>query len=748
MNNFSFSVRTRGGASPDNKPKVFFTCHPDDFDSCFESLCEAIFGAHDCAIYYNNELSSDDYDENLIIDLERMNLFVVPVTLKLLTTENRTMSFDIKFAKEKKLPILPLIMEPGIRQYYSKPEAFGEMQSLSPNCSDDTAIDFKDKLKVFLESVLFSDELAQTIRDSFDAYIFLSYRKKDRKYANDLMKLIHKNPECEDIAIWFDEFLKPGESYKTNINNYLSNSKVFTLLVTPNLLERQPDGTPNFVMREEYPAALRLNKRIFPVEMKKTDKAELQRDYAGIPECCCVDDEKYFNKRLLEILSGVYIPANNDNPEHNYLIGLAYLKGIDVEIDIDRGISLITKAANTGHLKAIENLYIMYREGLNVKASPEEALYWIKKHYDIMLKTKGEYDPKTMESLRNLANSYGRAGDNKKRVELLELCYDLRRAVLGDKHVETLNSLTELADGYRTNGDIKRSFEINKRCYELKASLFGEDNPSTLYTLSHLAGDYGLNGDHKKCLELHQKCYDTTLRIYGEENERTLSCLNNIASEYGKVGDIKKCIEVYQKCYALRKKVYGLDNTMTLLTLNRLGLLFEKVGYDKGALQAYSICYERFMKIAGDKNPDTLSSLFNLSSILLKHGNQSQGIELAKKCYEGNLEVYGEYNRETADIIGLLAKGYKDIKDYDRSIEYLEKQLKILSKISGPANMNTLAIFGRMCMVYSISNNLPKLLETHIRCYEVCCKELGEDSYRAKKELEDINNVKKRMGLP
>ena len=69
-----------------------------------------------------------------------------------------------------------------------------------------------------------SDELAQRIRAAFDAYIFLSYRKKDRRYANELMKLIHKNPECRDIAVWYDEFLPPGDSFKQSIEKILKDS--------------------------------------------------------------------------------------------------------------------------------------------------------------------------------------------------------------------------------------------------------------------------------------------------------------------------------------------------------------------------------------------------------------------------------------------------------------------------------------------------------------------------------------------
>ena len=66
--------------------------------------------------------------------------------------------------------------------------------------------------------------MAKRVRAAFDAYIFLSYRKKDRKYANELMRLIHSNPECRDIAIWFDEFLTPGESFKENIEKILDRS--------------------------------------------------------------------------------------------------------------------------------------------------------------------------------------------------------------------------------------------------------------------------------------------------------------------------------------------------------------------------------------------------------------------------------------------------------------------------------------------------------------------------------------------
>ena len=165
-----------------------------------------------CAIWYDTEPEASYDQETFFSDLSKMNLFVMPVTTKLLTTANRALDVEFQYAFEKHIPVLPIMQESGLEELFNR--KCGDLQFLDPNNRDLTAISFDEKLKKYLSSVLIGDELAEKIRKAFDTYIFLSYRKKDRKYANELMRLIHSNPECRDIAIWFDEFLTPGESLK------------------------------------------------------------------------------------------------------------------------------------------------------------------------------------------------------------------------------------------------------------------------------------------------------------------------------------------------------------------------------------------------------------------------------------------------------------------------------------------------------------------------------------------------------
>lgn len=382
------SIRTENKVDIDKKPRIYFTCHPDDFEKYFDKICNDIFKSHDCAIYYTQNMAERIANENKETDLGRNNLFVIPVSKKLLTTQNRAMDEDFPYALMEHIPVLPIMMESGIDDLYSNPHKFGELQYLNPNSTDLTEISYTEKLKKYLKAVLISDETAKRIRAAFDAYIFLSYRKKDRKYANELMRLIHHHSKFRDIAIWFDEFLTPGESFKENIERILNDCKLFTLLVTPQLLEKVIDETgkerDNYVISVELPAAQR-NKaekgiEIFPVEMESTDADSLTK--IGIFDYVNPKNEEAFYNQLLTYFSNLEVSTNKNTPEHNFLIGLAYLEGIDVEINRERAVALIKESAGFALPEAMAKLILMYTDGIGVSRNQTEALKWSEKLSD------------------------------------------------------------------------------------------------------------------------------------------------------------------------------------------------------------------------------------------------------------------------------------------------------------------------------------------------------------------------------
>ncbi len=382
--------RTRLNNNPKGKPRVFFTCHKEDFQQLYNRVCSDIWRVCDCAVFFTEDLDEvDDYSE-VASYLERMNLVVIPVTRKLLTEPNRAMDRDFSFAMQNGIPVLPILFEQNILDIYSRDDKFGKLQYMDPQEVDPTALTYEFKLKRYLDSVLITDELADKIRKAFDAYVFLSYRKKDRDFAQKLMRIIHSDPDCQDIALWYDEYLVPGERFDKSILDAMGKCKAFTLLVTPNLINEN-----NYVQEHEYPSALDMNMPILPVEMVKVDHDILRSRYLGLPETICIgvdhfddnegteradiNEEMELRRRLLETLRKTAHKDNDNDPTHSFMMGLAYLEGIDVEVDRERAVSLITRAAQSELPEAMGRLAQMYHSGSGVEWDIDKYVYWTKK---------------------------------------------------------------------------------------------------------------------------------------------------------------------------------------------------------------------------------------------------------------------------------------------------------------------------------------------------------------------------------
>lgn len=376
------NCKTRGNSSPQGKSRVWFCAHPLDYKGYFEPITDEILAKQNCAIYYDTEPEAV-YDETaLLADLREMQLFVMPVTSRLLYTDNRAIRVEFAFAIEHHIPVLPLMQEDGLVERFN--EVCGNLQFLDKRVTDVTAIDYDEKLEKYLSSVLIGDELAAKVRAAFDAYIFLSYRKKDRAHAQELMRLIHRNEFCRDIAIWYDEFLTPGENFNDAIGEALQKSELFALAVTPNLVNE-----PNYVMTVEYPMACKAGKTILPAELVPTDRTALEQHYESIPACADAHDGMALSGALMRALQRIAIRENDNDPQHNFFIGLAYLGGIDVEVDHARALSLITSAAEAELPEAIEKLVTMYRNGEGVDRNYETAIAWQEKLVEVR---KKEYE--------------------------------------------------------------------------------------------------------------------------------------------------------------------------------------------------------------------------------------------------------------------------------------------------------------------------------------------------------------------
>ena len=734
-----FKVKTKGGSIPKGKPRVYFTCHPDDFDRYFDKICEDVFKTHDCAIYYTADMTEAFNTGEIGLNLGLMNLFLVPVTLRLLSEENRAMQVDVAFAKEHNIAILPFVMESGIDNIYSLPNNFGEKQYLSPFKTDMTAISYEEKLKNILESILISDEMAKCVRSAFDAYIFLSYRKKDRKYANELMRIIHNIPGCRDIAVWYDEFLVPGESFIENIEKAMEKSELFTLLVTPHILE---DG--NFVITNEYPMAKRANVEVLPIEMEDTDRLKLIDRFMGIPDPIKTVD-KDFADTLISVVRKNLDAKSNNTPEHIFLIGLAYLDGIDVEVNIERGIMLVSEAAEAEQVEAMEKLFDMYSNGKGVKLNYQEALKWAKRIVDYYLKKHSGDHIDVLKAFGNLSLTYGKLGNHIMALEYAEKSYALSIKMFGEEHPQTLLLLNNIAYICCDLGDNKRALELYEKCYNLKCRTIGEKHPDTVRTLNNLAQAYNEMCDYERAIKLCIRGYHLSCEVLGEDHPDTFTALSNLASIYSNLGNYTHALETHKMVYDKRIRLLGDDHPDVLISLNNIAVMYAELKNYSVALEILEKVYAKSCQILGEEHPSTLNYFNSYVSAYDSYIGGEKALELYEKAYNLSCKIFGEEHSETIWCLNNFAVTCGQFGYHERALQLKEKVYSIRLKLLGDKHPDTMRALNNLSQTYVKLGDYKKALMLFKELYDLRCEVFGTDHPTTLQTKKNIDYVLSKM---
>ncbi len=725
------SVKTRGNVSPHGKMRIFFSSHKDDFSIYFDQICNEIFESQNCAIYYKNDGAEDKPDElyGLLID---MQVFVIPITSNYLISESCfARDYEYGFAIENHIPIIPIAMETNLYRLFSDTmnnikKGYGDVNYINRASNDFTKIPYKEKLKSKLDSILIGDDLSARIRASFDAYIFLSYRKKDREHARDLMELIHRIPYCRDIAIWYDEYLVSGEKWRPAIIDAMKKSQLITLAVTPSLIE--PD---NYIAKHEYPDAIKLGKKIIPVMLMPTNYQELVKLYNGIGEL--IDGKN--QEELENIMKEVATQKNRDIPEHNYLIGLAYLNGIDVEKNYGRAIEMITYAANQGLPEAIKKMVHIYLNGEGVGVNYFEAIFWQKKYIAHYEKFQQHID--VIRELVVLGDICETVGDEKNAFESYHKMIDVAKATVTNKNMYEYIRLLMISFGKLGKIHLENEqFHAAKSMFK-EAQVLCEQwvkNEEDEYAFLDLSLCYINIGDvyyETKKYELTEKYYCKAWKCIIEQvgenvNDAIQDVLCHakykIATIKWKLGEKNEAYNCYLDAISLAshlsKETKNVEDNRRLCALYNIyasklqddGDFVHAEFYYKLALRLSKKLYERY-KDRIDVCSDCACSYVKLAGLRLQKGEKAEAIKLFQEGIQ--IDILLSQKTKKYIVLNRLATQYEEISEIfiqhneiHEAEEYLKKAIKVregvLDRIDSEKNQSDLCSdYGKLANLLS-----------------------------------------------
>lgn len=715
-----FSYRVRGDFSPNGLQKVFFSFYPGDTVR-MEKIADDILDISNCAVWYHTDsLTADDIDlDDLGMKLQEMKLFVVIVSTNYLANDSLARNWEYGFAMEHHIPVLPIAVESGLEEYFAVEmnrihDGYGDIQLLRSEVADRTEISYYQKLVRDLGAILLENKEVERIKQAFSGKIFLSYRKKDRRYANELMHTIHSIPSLRSVSIWFDEFMSSGEKWSDQIGDALKQSDVFLLMVSPSITE--PD---NYVIREEYPAARKQDKKIVSVgksenKSETPDIEELRQIFPGLRVLVDGDDADELESVLREISAEA-----ESTPETDYLIGLAFFNGIEMERDTEKAVSLIVASARQNLPEAVRKLAEMYWKGDGIAVNYENSILWRKRLVDLYEQRFDEIkEPEEMleyiRALESLATCL---------YELSSFRDSLLYAKQLAKLMEQIASFSDFSDfphyhaqAYDLCGKNCRRLglyddaiayadkyhKLAEKQYEQKPST---DNLHNISVACERGGDaYYAIGDYEQTENWYLRALEIDRRI--DEELRSADSAFTLSASMLVLGDVHirhgeyaKADQIYTEAVWLRKRILAAEDTddhqkqygEAVLARGTALLLKEEIDE---AGKCFSEAKEIFRNLA--EKYGTIEAQHAYSVALNLCGRiceENRDFAQARECYTESLEIRRKILTKTRSIeavyeyaLVLFFKAGASQRVYDSSSakadyeEIIEKLLPVLAK--------------------------------------------------------------------
>ena len=244
------------------KQKIFISAHPADRYEWLDLVVDAIESTEVYTAVYNPTPSDSDSG-----DLCGAEAVVILASVKYFTWVGSGYKSEFFAAVREGVRVIPILIEGGQNTIDLVNMRIGKIQYIDATENRDFAM-----------STLVAHLMArESAVDRSLPSVFISYRKKDKRYLYEIIKNIEGYADFDKINLWYDEVILPGENYSKSILHELDECDLFILVVTPNILEPS-----NYVRKVEYKRAVSLGKRIIAIEAEKTDKAALKEAFSEL----------------------------------------------------------------------------------------------------------------------------------------------------------------------------------------------------------------------------------------------------------------------------------------------------------------------------------------------------------------------------------------------------------------------------------------------------------------------------------
>ncbi len=755
-----FVRKARGSAIPKRAQRVF-VCYAvgdsGDRDRLVADVLSYDAGV-DCVVTYLKQPGMPANEALLKNELYESSAMVVLISDGFLNAlDQGTPPWGYSLAKvtggEIEVPVIPIVVDTKLFDRFTKLHGIAM-----------TDREYREKLKAQLGGFVLSEELIKEIASgAFSAKLFLSYRKKNLTQARAFMASFYQIPGFETIAIWYDNFLQAGHFFDEEIKESIINGDAFILLVTPELME-----PGNYVLTEEYPFAKdQTDKRILAIEAAPTDRESFVCCYPGVDAFTPLGKmEEAFRRTLPE---GAF--EQQTDSMKRFLLGMAFLKGIQVQKNTALAIQLLSKVAqgnDEAALRASEQLANCYEFGFIIKENDDEALRWRKRCLEVSIWLFGGRGAKTATAYNNLALVYEKTGDYKSAMDMYKEDLSICLETLGAEHPDTATTYNNMAILYVDMGDNDEAVELHQLALSIRQRTLPPEHRDTAASYNNLALVYQKKGAYAKAAEGYHNAIAIRERLQGGEHMDTAMTYMNYGSLLVEMGQYEEGKRYCKRAVKVVEDIWGEDHINAAPAYSSLSGVYEKTGEYEKALELIRKAPEITKRVRGGKHPDLATYYNNMALVLCHLGRQDQArtmawqaleinLEAGEKGYTGGVNIHsilgqiahqlGEYNQalelfgkdlaaaeqtpnglgpESGKLFINMAASYRAKGEYAKAFEMYARALKCCDRFMGPEHPDTAVVYNGLGVLYRHCERLNEAVEMYEKALAICEESLGQ----------------------
>lgn len=176
------------------------------------------------------------------------------------------------------------------------------------------------------------------------AHVFISYRRKNKKYAEELKERLEK----ARLDVWWDQDIYPGDKWEEKIDTAIEDSCALVVVLTPTALE-------SHWITYEWAYALFHGKDVFPIEFEKVDHGNVHEKLKKQQIAPYTDSELQRVISRLHDIAGIQFPGTLRIPKNSP--GMVSQAALDLESgDFETCRRTIDNLTESTHPKVFEFL--------------------------------------------------------------------------------------------------------------------------------------------------------------------------------------------------------------------------------------------------------------------------------------------------------------------------------------------------------------------------------------------------------